>query len=265
MQPLTVPPGKPVDLRNFDPDFDEGLDKAKGRKELDRLLPEIDHLSYRLFGEGKRALLVILQGMDTAGKDGVIRQVFAAVDPQTCHVRSFKAPSAEELAHDFLWRIMMSTPRRGDVGVFNRSHYEDVLVPKVMKLFPAEEVESRFDRINDFERILSLGQTRILKFFLHISKDEQKKRLQERLDNPDKRWKFDRADVEARKYWSQYQEVYNEILTRCNSDLAPWYIVPANKKWYRSLVVARVVCGVLKEMDPKFPPASPDLDGVEVD
>lgn len=265
MQPLTVPPGKPVDLRNFDPDFDEGLDKAKGRKELDKLLPEIDYLSYRLFGEGKRSLLVILQGMDTAGKDGVIRQVFAAVDPQTCHVRSFKAPSAEELAHDFLWRIAMAAPRRGDVGVFNRSHYEDVLVPKVMKTFSAEEVESRFDRINDFERILSLGQTRILKFFLHISKDEQKKRLQERLDNPDKRWKFDRADVEARKYWAQYQDVYDEILTRCNSDLAPWYIVPANKKWYRSLVVARVVCGVLKEMDPKFPPASPDLDGIEVD
>lgn len=265
MQPLTIPVGKPMRMKDFDADYcDEGLDKEKGRKELDGHLSAIDDLTYRLYGENRRALLVVLQGMDTSGKDGLIREVMQAIDPQTCHVKTFKVPSEEERHHDFLWRISLALPRFGNVGVFNRSHYEDILVPRVMGLFPKSEVETRFRRINDFERIVGLGGTTILKFFLHISKDEQQARLQARLDNPKKRWKFDQADLEARKYWDAYQAVYEEVLTRCNTDIAPWYIIPANRKWYRNLAVARVMRKTLEEMNPHFPPASKDLDGVRI-
>ena len=264
-QPLTIKPGKKVQLKDFDPDFTNGLkNKKKAQAELEENVQCLSELGYRLYAENRRSLLLVLQGMDSSGKDGTIRHVMHGFNPQSCQVTSFKQPSIDELNHDFLWRIGQAVPRKGNIGIFNRSHYEDVLVVRVHNLAPKREWESRYDRINLFEKMLISGGTKIIKVFLHIGKDEQRKRLQARLDDPNKLWKFSHADLEERSYWDQYQKAYEVALTRCNTEEAPWYIVPANHKWFRNLAVSRILCKALRDMDPHYPPAEKGLKGIVV-
>jgi PPK2 family polyphosphate:nucleotide phosphotransferase len=265
-QPLSVPPGTNLRLADFDPDYTGGIKKRKDAcRELDENIAALDDLGYRLYAEDRRSLLLVLQCMDTSGKDGTIRHAMRGFNPQSCQVTSFKQPSIEELNHDFLWRIARAVPRKGSVGIFNRSHYEDVLVVRVHNFVPAEEWKARYERINHFEDLLHSGGTALVKVFLHISRDEQRKRLQSRLDDPQKRWKFSHADLEERTYWRQYQKAYEAALTKCNTKQAPWYIVPADRKWYRNLIVSRILRRTLEKMDPQFPPAEEGLDGIVVE
>ncbi len=264
-QPLTVKPGKKISLQDFDPDCAGGIkNKKKAQDELEKNIKCLSELGYRLYAENRRSLLLVLQGMDTAGKDGTIRHVMRGFNPQSCQVTSFKQPSIEELNHDFLWRIARAVPRKGNIGIFNRSHYEDVLVVRVHNLAPKKEWESRYDRINLFEKMLVNGGTTIIKVFLHIGKDEQRNRLQSRLDDLDKLWKFSRADLDERHYWNQYQKAYEAALSHCNTEHAPWYIVPANRKWFRNLTISRILCKTLANMDPQYPPAEEGLKGIVV-
>jgi PPK2 family polyphosphate:nucleotide phosphotransferase len=249
-----IEPGAQVRLKERDPRDAAGFgEKAVEEAATAELAREIDHWQDRLYAEGKRALLVILQGTDTAGKDGTIRGVFNATGPLGVSVTPFRRPSEEDLAHDYLWRVHRACPERGHIGIFNRSHYEDVLVARVRKFAPAETIEKRYDQINDFERILAENGTKILKFMLHISKAEQGKRLQERLDDPKKHWKFDPGDLEDRSNWSEFQEAYETLLTRCSTPWAPWHVVPADRKWVRNAIVARIVKATLEAMDPGYP------------
>ena len=265
-QPLSVAPGKRIRLERFDASYTGGVkNKKRARAELDENIVALADLGYRLYAENRRSLLLVLQGMDTAGKDGTIRHVMRGFNPQSCRVTSFKQPGVEELAHDFLWRISRAVPRKGSVGIFNRSHYEDVLVVRVHDLVPKKEWQSRYERINLFERMLADGRTTIVKVFLHISKEEQRRRLQSRLDNPDKRWKFSRADLQERGYWDDYQRAYEAALSRCNTKHAPWYVVPANHKWYRNLVISRILRKTLEKMAPQYPPAEKGLDQIVVE
>ena len=265
-QSLTVEAGKKVRLKDFDPDYTNGIkNKKKAAEELEENIKLMSELGYRLYAENRRSLLLVLQGMDTAGKDGTIRHVMRGFNPQSCQVTSFKQPSIEELNHDFLWRIARAVPRKGNIGIFNRSHYEDVLVVRVHNLAPKGELQSRYDRINIFEKMLAAGGTMIVKVFLHISKEEQRKRLQSRLDDPTKLWKFSSADLAERQYWDQYQKAYEIAMTRCSSEQSPWYIVPANRKWYRNLAISRILCKVLEKMDPQYPPAEEGLEGIVVE
>ena len=264
-QSITIKAGKPIDLADFDPAFKEPDDKDAAAVATEKNIKAIDKLCYRLYAENQRALLLVLQGMDTAGKDGVIRKVLSGIDPVNCRVTAFKQPTAEELRHDFLWRIHRAVPGHGEIGIFNRSHYEDVLVTRVHQLVPEAVWSQRYDRINDFERLLSEAGTTIVKIFLHISKQEQRERLVVRLENPNKRWKFQRNDLAERQLWDRYQQAYNDALTRCNTDLAPWYIVPANSKWHRDLVVSEVLRKTLEGMAPEFPSEEPGLDQIVID
>jgi PPK2 family polyphosphate:nucleotide phosphotransferase len=225
----------------------------------------IDTLQDRLYAERQRALLVILQGTDTSGKDGTIRKVFNQTGPLGVAVTAFGRPSEEELAHDFLWRVHMACPRRGIIGIFNRSHYEDVLVGRVRGLAEPEAIEARYGQINAFEKMLVDNGTTILKFMLHISKEEQRERLQARLDKAESRWKFDPADLEDRKRWAEYQTAYEAILERCSTEWAPWHVIPADRKWARNAAVAAIVRSTLEAMDPQYPePAwTPDQFSVE--
>jgi PPK2 family polyphosphate:nucleotide phosphotransferase len=213
----------------------------------------IDALQDALWAEGKRALLVVLQGIDTSGKDGTVRGVFNACGPLGVHVTAFGKPTEHELAHDYLWRVHNAVPKKGMIGVFNRSHYEDVLVVKVRGLAPADVVERRYDQINAFERHLTENGVTILKFMLHISKDEQKERLQERLDNPEKHWKFNPGDLEDRALWDEYVAAYETMLTRCSTAHAPWRVAPADKKWRRNAIISTIVRAKLEEMKPAYP------------
>lgn len=251
---LLVTPGSAVDLDDIDPravDFLGEEDKVRARLVEDA--EAIDRLQDRLYAEGKRALLVILQGTDTSGKDGTIRGVFNATGPLGVTVTAFKRPSEEELAHDFLWRVHMAAPRRGTIGIFNRSHYEDVLVGRVRNLAPKEAIGDRYRAINDFERLLTDNGTVVLKFMLHISKAEQAERLQERLDEPEKNWKFNAGDLEDRKLWGAFKKAYETALSRCSTEHAPWHIVPADRKWARNAIVAAIVRDTLETMDPRYP------------
>jgi PPK2 family polyphosphate:nucleotide phosphotransferase len=251
---LLVRPGHKVKLSKWDPEDTLGWDKNHEMKEsLEKAIERLDSFQYRLYAEKKHAVLLIFQGLDAAGKDGTIRHVMSGVDPQGCVVKSFKVPTAEEAAHDFLWRVHKAVPECGEIGVFNRSHYEDVLVVRVHNLVPKEVWSRRYAQINDFESMLAENRVKILKFFLHISKDEQKKRFMERIDDPDKRWKISDADFKERKYWDDYTAAYEEALERCNTAEAPWYIIPANKKWFRNLAVSHIIDETLKGMDFKFP------------
>lgn len=252
-----VEPGKKVKLKDHDPRDTDGLPEEETAKaETASLAAEIDKLQDRLYAEGRRALLVVLQGTDTAGKDGTIRSVFNATGPLGVSVTAFKRPSEEELAHDFLWRAHLACPRRGTIGLFNRSHYEDVLVVKVHGLVSKEEIDRRYEQINAFEKMLTENGTTILKFMLHISKEEQAERLQERLDDPTKHWKFNPGDLEDRKLWDDFQAAYETMLSRCSTPWAPWYVVPSDRKWVRNAVVSRIVKATLEELDPRYPPAS---------
>jgi PPK2 family polyphosphate:nucleotide phosphotransferase len=214
---------------------------------------EIDELQDRLFAEGRRALLVILQGTDTSGKDGTIRSVFNRTGPLGVSVTAFKRPSEDELAHDYLWRVHLACPKRGTIGIFNRSHYEDVLVPRVRGFVPIEEVERRYAQINEFERMLVENGTTVLKFMLHISKKEQGERLQARLDDATKRWKFNPGDLDDRERWDDFQAAYEILLSRCSTAHAPWHVIPADRKWARNTAIARIVRNTLREMAPEYP------------
>jgi PPK2 family polyphosphate:nucleotide phosphotransferase len=265
-QPLSVQPGQKIHLAGFDADdLSHAKTKDKAKAELEKNVLILSDLGYRLYAENRRSLLLVLQGMDTAGKDGTIRHVMRGFNPQSCQVTSFKQPGVEELAHDFLWRINRAVPRKGFIGIFNRSHYEDVLVVRVHNLVPKEEWQGRYERINQFERLLTEGGVTIVKIFLHISKDEQRKRLQARLDDPKKRWKFSKADLAERCYWSDYQRAYEVAMTRCNTKHAPWHIVPANHKWYRNFLISRILLETLETMDPKYPPAEKGLKKIVVE
>ena len=263
MDRYRIRPASSVRLGRFDPEdsaeFAHGKDEA--REVLAGLSSRLASLQELLWAEGQHKLLVILQGMDTSGKDGVIRHVFQGVNPQGVRVANFKVPTAEELAHDFLWRVHSKVPGRGEITIFNCSHYEDVLVVGVRKLAPAAIWKKRFQQIVDFERLLAESGTTILKFFLHIDAAEQKRRLEARLAEPEKRWKFNPGDVEERKLWSAYQRAYEEALEKTTSSFAPWYVVPANRKWYRNLVVGSVLVETLESLkmrypEPEFDPAS---------
>jgi PPK2 family polyphosphate:nucleotide phosphotransferase len=260
-----VEPGTAFGLLDVDPGETEHYSGKKDvRQQLEAQRGRIAELQERLYAENRQGLLIVLQAMDTGGKDGTIKHVFEGVNPQGCRVSSFKAPSAEEANHDFLWRYHRSAPAKGRIGIFNRSHYEDVLIVRVKSLVHEEVWRPRYEIINDFERGLTLGGITVLKFFLHISKDEQKRRLQRRLDNPDKRWKFDHGDIRERLLWDEYQEAYQDMINACSTEHAPWYVVPADKKWYRNLVVARTIADTLEAMDPRYPPAEEGLENVTI-
>lgn len=263
---LRVKPGSRVKLSDWDPDATPGYrDRNVAEKTLVTDLARIDALQYRLYAEHQRALLIVLQGMDASGKDGVVRHVMAGFNPEGCDVWPFKAPTTEELDHDFLWRIHRAVPPRGGIAIFNRSHYEDVLIVRVREMAPREVWKARYDQINAFEQHLVDNGVTVIKFFLHISKAEQKRRLQARLDDPTRQWKFNPGDLEERKHWKEYVEAYEAALTRCSTDAAPWFIIPANHKWYRNSAVASLVIETLEDMDPKLPKVKIDPRKFKID
>jgi PPK2 family polyphosphate:nucleotide phosphotransferase len=237
---------------------DDEVGKAKARDLLKEQKEKLFELQNVLYADGSQALLIVLQALDAGGKDGCIRNVFSGLNPQGVRVASFKAPTPEELAHDFLWRVHKEVPRKGMIGVFNRSHYEDVLIVRVKDLAPKEVWSRRYDLINAFEEGLSLAGTKIIKFYLHIDKKEQKERLQERLETPEKNWKFNPGDLPERENWNAYMKAFAEVFERCSSKTAPWYVIPANNKWYRDVVVAQIILETLQSMKLKYP--KPDYD-----
>ncbi len=247
-------PGKTFHLAKCDPREHRSLvDKKSAKAQLKEDAAAIDALQDRLYAEGKRALLVVLQGIDTSGKDGTIRAVFNTSGPLGVVVSSFRAPSIEELSHDYLWRIHKACPQRGLIGIFNRSHYEDVLVVKVKKLANPEDIERRYDEINQFEKLLVQNGTQIVKFMLHISKEEQAERLRARVSDPEKRWKFNPGDLADRALWDDYMAAYETALTRCSTPHAPWHVIPADRKWARNAAIARIVRERLEDMNPQYP------------
>ena len=265
MKKYRVEPDSKLRFDKYDPDdtgkyekTDKGKDKA--RTITSELTAKLQSLQERLYANADRSLLIVLQGMDTSGKDGTIKQVMSGVNPQGCHVATFKTPSSNELAHDFLWRVHSQVPAKGHIGIFNRSHYEDVLITRVHKMISDKVETQRLNQIKEFEELLTENGTTILKFFLHISKDEQKERLTARIRDPEKRWKFNEGDLEERKLWTDYMKAFEEVLSATSTASAPWYIVPANHKWYRNLVVADRVVDALEDMKLKCPPAPKDVD-----
>jgi PPK2 family polyphosphate:nucleotide phosphotransferase len=260
MKKYRVKPNSQLNLDKCDPDdtgeykkTDQGKEKAKAI--TDQLIGRLEELQERLYANGNRAVLIVLQGMDSSGKDGTIKHVMSGVNPQGCRVATFKTPSNSELAHDFLWRVHHEVPAKGQIGIFNRSHYEDVLITRVHKMISAKVEAQRLNQIKEFEELLAENGTAILKFFLHISKKEQKARLEARICDPEKRWKFSEGDLEERKLWADYMAVFEEVISATSTEHAPWYIVPANRKWYRNLVVADRVVDALEDMKLKTPPA----------
>ena len=250
-------------LKEIDPDQKTGFeDRDEAEAQTAEDIAVIDRLQDQLFAEGKQALLIVLQAMDAGGKDGTVRRVFGPVDPLGIRTVSFKRPTKEELAHDFLWRIHKKVPAKGEIGIFNRSHYEDVLIVRVRNFVPSDVVERRYRQINEFEQLLAENDVRIVKFFLHISKEEQRERLQERVDIPRKRWKFNPGDLEERKLWDSYMEAFELAIDRCSAPWAPWYVIPANRNWYRNALVASVLRATLEDMNPEYP--TPDFDPSEI-
>jgi PPK2 family polyphosphate:nucleotide phosphotransferase len=236
----------PVKLRDFDPEFDAGLNKETGAEKLKQLSAELTRLQELLYAAGQHSVLIVLQGRDTSGKDGTIKSVMGPLNSLGCQVASFKVPTEKELAHDFLWRIHQQTPGKGEITIFNRSHYEDVLVVRVHKIVPDKVWRSRYVHINDFEKLLAESNTIVLKFYLHISKEEQEKRLLERAEDPEKYWKLSVGDWKEREHWNDYTRAYEEALNQCSTPHAPWFVVPANKKWFRNLAIAEAIVNALK-------------------
>jgi PPK2 family polyphosphate:nucleotide phosphotransferase len=255
---LRVKPGSRVRLSKTDPGGTFGYDKASAAPVTQRNLDRLSALQDRLWAEAKRSVLVVLQGIDAAGKDGTINKVMEAFNPQGCPVSAFKTPTSEELAHDFLWRVHKRTPGKGEIGIFNRSHYEDVLIVRVHGLVPGKVWSARYDQINEFERTLSAAGTTIVKFFLSIDRDEQRKRFQARYDDATRRWKFSLADLEERKLWDEYQAAFDDALTKTSTPWAPWYLIPANHKWFRNLAVSTILANTIAGLKPAYPP-EPDL------
>ena len=260
---LMIKPGKKTKLADIDPDDTHGAKKDSATDILAKHVERLSVLQYLLYADGRRALLVVLQGIDAAGKDGVIRRVMSGLNPQGVRVTPFKVPEGAEKRHDYLWRIHRAVPESGMIGVFNRSHYEDVLVVRVHQLVPKPVWSKRYAQINDFERMLSENNVRIVKFLLYISKEEQAKRFHERLEDETKNWKFSVDDLKERAYWDQYIEAYNDVLEKCSTEWAPWYVIPSNKKWFRNLAVAQILLETLESMDMKFPKPTADLSNIE--
>lgn len=261
-QPYIVQP--PVRLADFDPRFCEKRKKKKTAPETARLCERLDELQHLFYANANRSILIVLQGMDAAGKDGTVRHVLSAVNPAGVEVANFKQPTTNELARDYLWRVHYRVPRRGNIGVFNRSHYEDVLVVRVNEIQPRKVWESRFQQINDFERMLTENGTIILKFFLHISKEEQAERFKSRITDRRKNWKLSQSDMDVRKQWDAYQEAYEDVLNRCSTPEAPWHIIPADRKWFRNFVIARTLVETLESMDLDWPKPTSDLSKITV-
>jgi PPK2 family polyphosphate:nucleotide phosphotransferase len=262
---LMAPRGGRIRLADFDAGHTFGYEKdAKTKKLTEKSIRRIDALQYKLYADGRCAVLLVLQGMDSAGKDGTIRHVISGVNPQGASVTAFKEPTHEELRHDFLWRAHKAVPERGILGIFNRSHYEDVLVVRVHKLVPKAVWQARYEQINRFEWLLAQNNVVILKFFLHISKNEQKKRLEERLHDPTHQWKASPDDFKERQYWGEYVRAYEEVLQRCHTRYAPWFIIPSDHKWFRNLAVSRILEEQLQDLGLKFPKPAFDLSKIKI-
>jgi PPK2 family polyphosphate:nucleotide phosphotransferase len=262
---LRVKPGARTRLADVDPGATHGRDKSSSAAELRTGLARLTELQDRLWAEQKHPVLIILQGIDAAGKDGSVKHVMSAFNPMGCIVTSFKVPTPIELAHDYLWRVHQRVPGKGEIGIFNRSHYEDVLVVRVHDIVPKKVWSRRFDQINAFEELLTSSGTTIIKFFLWIDRDEQKARFQSRLDDPDKRWKFRIGDLAERKLWDAYVAADEDVLRRTSTDAAPWYVIPANRNWFRNLAIANIVADTLDDLNPRYPPPPEDLTGVVIE
>ena len=258
-----VEPGTKVDLDNTDVTaMPDGLDRDEAEATFKILTDKLRDLQHLMYAEDKRSLLVVLQGRDAAGKDGTIRRVFGPMNPQGCRVTSFKVPSSIEAAHDFLWRCHIAVPKRGMVGIFNRSHYEDVLVVRVHDLVPKKIWSKRYDHINAFEKLLADNGTLILKFYLHIDREEQLERFKKRIDNPKKNWKISDADYSERPYWDEYTRAFEDVISKCSTKHAPWFVIPANRKWARNLVIADIVADAMEGLGMRYP--EPEVDMEEI-
>lgn len=264
-QPVIPPFGRDFSIAEYDPRYTGGMTKEEALAEIVALRTRLNELQNLLYADRRYAVLVILQGIDTSGKDSTINSVFAEVGPLGCRVVNYGVPNAEELSHDYLWRYHRDMPPRGQITIFNRSYYEAVLVERVKQIVPESEWRQRYEHINAFERYLEGQGTMIAKFFLHISKDEQRERLQERIDNPAKHWKFRKNDLLERAYWDDYQAAFEDMIDRCNTKVAPWHVVPADRKWYRDVVIARALVQELEALDLRYPPAEEGLEGLKVE
>ena len=262
---LRVDPGSPAKIAERDPDDTLGLDKGTSEKRIDTLVDRIDELQYRLFSEHRRSILLVLQGLDASGKDGVVRRVFDGVNPTGVRVTSFKVPVGAEVQHDYLWRIHAALPARGEIGVFNRSHYEDIVAVRMHRIAPEEVWRRRYEHLRAFERMLVDEGTTVLKVFLNVSKEEQRKRFQERIDDPEKRWKFRRDDLNVRERYDDWVAAWDDALTQTSVDWAPWHVVPADRNWVKALVVAELVAGTLEQLDPRLPEPEPGLERLHIE
>ncbi len=262
---LRVDPGSPARIHERDPRETFGFDKDEAKELLDALQEHLAVLHQRLYAESTRSVLLVLQGLDASGKDGVIRSVFPGLNPQGCRVVSFKAPTSTELAHDYLWRVHAVLPSRGELGIFNRSHYEDIVAVRMRGLAPDEVWRRRPDHVREWERMLTDEGTTIVKVFLNVSKEEQRQRLQDRIDNPEKRWKFKLEDLDVRKRFDDYIAAYEDALSQTSTEWAPWYVVPADRNWVKALAVTQLLVDTLEQIDPKLPEAEPGIEGLVVD
>ena len=261
---LRVKPGSRVNLSRLDPDDTHGHDRDTADETLAKGLERLADLQERLWAEAKRRILIVLQGIDAAGKDGTIKHVMSGFNPAGVFVTSFKVPSEVERAHDYLWRVHPHVPGNGEIAIFNRSHYEEILVVRVREFVPQPVWRRRYDQINSWERMLTDEGVTILKFFLQISRNEQTRRFQDRIDDPTKRWKFKSADLDEASLWDSYRAAFEEALTRCSTDWAPWYVIPADKKWFRNLAVAEIIAETLDDLDPQYPPGEPGVETLKL-
>jgi PPK2 family polyphosphate:nucleotide phosphotransferase len=261
---LRVKPGEKIDLAGFDCAATLGREKANAEPALAANLTRLADLQDRLYAENEHAVLIVLQGIDAAGKDGTISVIAGAFNPQGTRVTSFKVPTSKEAGHDFLWRVHAAVPGRGEIGIFNRSHYESVLIVRVHNLEPEQQWRRHYREIREWERMLTNEGVTILKFFLAIDKDEQRKRFQERVDDPTKRWKFALGDIEERKFWDDYRAAFEEMLTETSTDYAPWFLIPANHNWLRNLAVSEIVADAIDELDPQYPESETGIEGIKV-
>ena len=261
---LVVKPGERVDLATFDCGATFGRQKDEAEDVLAGNLARLSDLQSRIWAEAKHAVLIVLQGIDAAGKDGTIKAIAGAFNPQGTPVTSFKEPTPEELAHDFLWRVHAAVPEKGDIGIFNRSHYEQVLIVRVHALEPEARWRNHYREIRDWERMLTDEGVTILKFFLAIDKDTQRQRFQDRIDDPAKNWKFKPSDVAERKLWDQYQSAFQDMLTETSTDFAPWYSIPCNRNWFRNLAISEIVADALTELNPRYPDPAPGIKGLKI-
>lgn len=257
-----IEPGSHVRLKKLDPGYAGRHTKKVGLIRTRELCEKMLDLQLRLYAEHKRSLLICLQALDAGGKDGVVKHVIGGMNPSGCNVASFKEPSKDELAHNFLWRIEAQTPRRGEVTIFNRSHYEDVLIVRVHDLVPKKVWSKRYQQIIDFERRLAANDTRILKFFLHISKEEQLRRFEQRLDDPTKRWKISEADYSEREYWDEYEEAYEDAIAKCNTSDAPWFVIPSDHKWFRDLAISEIIVAALEDLNIQVPEPTVNIEDI---